>query len=443
VAEQSRALRFSQGPTQGLQPSATLSMNQRVCEMWSQGRDCYHLGFGESRFPVPQKLVEAWCANAQQRSYLPALGIEELREVIAQFYQQRFQMAVSPNQVVIGPGSKSLLYALVMALGREVILPQPSWVTYSSQALMTGKPILSVPTRSESDYCLEVELLQEKMEEAKKAGGNPDLLILNSPNNPTGTMIPANRARALAEFARQERLMVVSDEIYALVTHNRTPHVSVAHYYPEGTIVLGGLSKHLSLGGWRFGVAILPAGPAGETLRGMLQSIAECIWSCVAAPVQHAAIVAYSGDPEIDTHIDLCARMHAIRTRYLYSRLVEAGIACVEPSGAFYIYPSFNKWKKPLAEMGIESSEDLAADLLEEHGLATLAGSAFGSPPGDLCLRLSSSYLDMVTDEDADNLVEAFKADPDPDRFVENHHPGLREAATRLAVLAADLERRQ
>jgi len=427
---QPKALRFSRGPIQSLRPSATLSMNQRVREMWSQGRDCYQLGFGESRFPVPQKLVEAWCANAQQRSYLPALGIEELREVIAQFYQQRFQMDVSPGQVVVGPGSKSLLYALIMALGQEVILPQPSWVTYSSQALLTGKPVLRVPTRAESDYFPEVKLLQEKIEEARRAGGNPDLLILNSPNNPTGAMLSPDRARALAEYARQERLMVLSDEIYGLVGHNRTPHVSVAHYYPEGTIVLGGLSKHLSLGGWRFGLAILPAGPAGETLRGILQSIAESIWSCVAAPVQHAAIVAYSGDPEIDAHVDLCARMHAIRTRYLYERLVEAGIDCVEPSGAFYIYPSFNKWKRPLAEMGVRSSGDLAADLLEEHGLATLAGSAFGSPPGDLCLRLSSSYLDMVTDEDADNLVEAFRADPDPHRFIENHHPGLREAAT-------------
>jgi aspartate/methionine/tyrosine aminotransferase len=279
------------------------------------------------------------------------------------------------------------------------------------------------------------------MKESRDTGGNPDLLILNSPNNPAGTMISPEAARALAEFARQERLMVLSDEIYSLVTHDQTPHVSVAHHYPEGTIVLGGLSKHLSLGGWRLGLAILPAGPSGETLRGILRSIVQSTWSCVAAPVQHTAIVAYSGDPEIDDHIELCSRMHAIRTRYLYERLIEAGFDCVEPSGAFYIYPSFNRWKNQLAGMGIESSDDLAADLLEEHGLATLPGTVFGSPPGDLRLRLSSSFLDMTTDEEAANLVEAFRANPDPERFIETHHPGLREAATRFATVAADLER--
>lgn len=443
MTEQFSALRFSRAGIHGLNASATLSMNERVREMWSRGRDVYQLGFGESRFPVASKLAEALRANAHQRSYLPALGMRELREAIAQFYQRRFQMAVSPSQVVIGPGSKSLLCALVMALGEGVILPQPSWVSYSSQAHMMGKPVLRVPTRFEYGYCPEVELLREKMEEDKEERGNPDLLILNSPHNPTGTMMPPDRVQALAEFARKERLMVLSDEIYALVTHGRISHVSVAHHYPEGTIVLGGLSKHLSLGGWRLGLAILPAGRTGETLRRALQNIAESIWSCVTAPVQYAALIAYSNDPEIDSYIDLCARMHAIRTHYLYDRLVEAGIACVEPSGAFYIYPGFNKWKKPLAAMGIKNCDDLATHLLEEYELATLAGSAFGSPPGDLSLRLSSSYLDTGTDEKAANLVEAFKEDPDPQRFIQDHHPGLREAATRLAEFASDLQRNQ
>jgi aspartate/methionine/tyrosine aminotransferase len=415
-------------------------MNERVREMRAVGQDVYQLGFGESRFPLHPKLAAALRDNVDQCSYLPAIGIRELRQAVARFYQRKFDLPVSTAQVVTGPGSKSLLYALVLALGEELILPQPSWVSYAPQAHILGKPVLWVPLRPECDYCLDVGVLRQRMEEAKEEWGNPELLIVNSPHNPTGTMLPPDAVKALADFARQEQLMVLSDEIYALVAHGRVPHVSMAQHYPEGTIVLGGLSKHMSVGGWRFGVAILPAGRTGEALRRALENIAGSIWSCASAPIQHAALVAYSDDGDIDEYMDLCTAMHSIRTRYLYDRLVEAGIRCVEPSGAFYLYPDFHKWRRPLAARGVRDSDDLALYLLEEYGLATLSGSAFGSPPQDLCLRLSSSYLDVGTDEQAANLVEVFREDPDPERFIENHHPRLREAASRLAAFAASLQ---
>jgi aspartate/methionine/tyrosine aminotransferase len=416
-------------------------MNERVREMWQQGRTVYHLGFGESRFPVPAPVAEALRSNAHQRSYLPAVGMIQLREAIARFYRRRFLMDVSAQQVVIGPGSKSLLYALIMALGHKVILPQPSWVSYSSQALLAGKPVLTTPMHSECGYCLDVELVQERLEEDRATGGNPDLLVVNTPHNPTGTMMSPDEAGALGELARAEKLTVVCDEIYALVTHGRVPHASVAQHYPEGSIVLGGLSKQLSLGGWRFGLAILPPGRAGETLRQTLQNIAQSIWSCVAAPVQHAALVAYGDSPEIDDYVKLCACMHAHRTQYLYTRLAEAGIDCIQPAGAFYVYPSFRKWSEPLAAKGVNTSDDLAAFLLERYELAALPGTAFGSPPSELSLRLSSSYLDAETDEGADRLVKAFEEDPDPRRFISEFHPGLQEAAARFAEFAAELER--
>jgi aspartate/methionine/tyrosine aminotransferase len=423
-----------------LKVSATLSMNERVTEMRAAGQEVFHLGFGESRFPVHPKLAEALRSNIHRRSYLPSLGICELREAIAQFYQQKFQLAVFPNQVVVGPGSKSLLYALVMALGEELILTQPSWVSYAPQAHILGKPVLWVPLLPEHGYELNVDLLRQKMEEEKEEWGNPELLVVNSPHNPTGTMLSPEKVKALADFARSEQLMVLSDEIYALTAYGQVPHVSMAKHYPEGTIVLGGLSKHLSLGGWRFGVAILPAGRTGEALRRALQNIAGSIWSSAASPIQYAALAAYN-DPEIDAYIDLCTQMHAVRTRYLYDRLADTGIPCIEPSGAFYIYPSFNKWKKALASLGVKTADDLALYLLDKYELATLPSTAFGSNPSDLSLRLSSSYLDMGTDEKAENLVEVFEANGDPERFIQDHHPRLREAATRLAEFAADLSK--
>jgi aspartate aminotransferase len=443
VTERFRPFRFSRAGIRGLKVSATLEMNERVRDMWDAGQDVYHLAFGESRFPVHPKLVEALQTNANRRSYLPALGIRELREAIARFYQQKFQMPISPSQVAVGPGSKSLLYALVMALGEEVILPQPSWVSYAPQAHILGKPVLWVPMGAEQGYQLEIDVLRQNMEEDKEEWGNPEVLVVNSPHNPTGTMLSPQRVRALADFAREEQLMVLSDEIYALVTHGTVPHVSVAQHYPEGTVVLGGLSKHLSLGGWRFGLAILPAGRVGEALRRALQNIAGSIWSSVSAPVQYAAVVAYSGDLEIDQYVSTCAQMHAARTHYLYQELIRAGISCAEPAGAFYLYPSFNHWRVALAAKGVQTSDDLAIYLLERYALASLPGSAFGSPPEDLCLRLSSSYLDAGTDEKASALVEAYVTDPDRERFVQNHHPRLREAAARLAELATDLGKDQ
>jgi len=253
-------------------------------------------------------------------------------------------------------------------------------------------------------------------------------------------MLPPHKVQALADFAREEQLMVLSDEIYALIAHGQIRHVSVAHYYPEGTVVLGGLSKHLSLGGWRFGLAILPAGRTGEALRRALKNIAGSIWSCVSAPVQYAALVAYSNDPDVDAYVDQCTRIHGIRTRYLYRRLVEADIPCVEPSGAYYVFPSFRKWKEPLAARGVHSCTDLSTYLLEKYELAALPGSDFGCRSEELCLRLSSSYLDAGTDEKAAALVEIFKEDPDPERFIENHHPRLREATARFAQFVTDLE---
>jgi aspartate/methionine/tyrosine aminotransferase len=199
------------------------------------------------------------------------------------------------------------------------------------------------------------------------------------------------------------------------------------------------LSKHLSLGGWRFGVAILPPGKAGKALREAVQTVASSVWSCVTAPVQYAAMVAYSNDPEIDDYISRCTAIHAIRTRYLYDVLAELEIPCVAPTGAFYLFPTLKKWQTQLAKRGVTTAEELALYLLENFGLATLPGSAFNCAPEQLCLRLSTSYIDAGTDEKGAALIEAFQADPDPDRFLENYHPRLRQVAGRLADFVNDL----
>jgi aspartate/methionine/tyrosine aminotransferase len=435
-----RPFRFSRSGLKGLKPSPTLSMNDRVQEMRAAGREVYHLGFGESRFQVHPLVAKALQDNAQQRSYLPALGIPELRQTIATFYERHFNLPVAANQVVIGPGSKSLLYALLVALDGDIIMPTPAWSSYQDLATLSGRLLLEVPMDPGDDYRLDVNRLQGAMSEAAEQWRRPDLLLFSTPHNPTSTTLSLEETQKLTDFARDRELMILSDEIYGMVTYDSAGHVSPAHTYADGTIVFGGLSKHMSLGGWRFGVAILPPTAAGVALERALKAIAGCIWSCVTAPVQFAAQVAYGDNPQVAAYMQACTEMHAARTRYLYDALLEFGVSCPEPRAAFYLYPSFARWRKPLAARGVFTCQDLGHYLLENYEIAVLPGATFGDDPHALSLRLSTSFLDMETDEQAQSITTGFYDDPDADRFIHNQHPRLREVASRLADFVTELE---
>jgi aspartate/methionine/tyrosine aminotransferase len=439
VVERFKPIRFSRAGIRGLKASATIAINDRVREIWDAGQNVYHLAFGESRFPIHPRIAQALGDNAARRSYTSAVGIRELRQAIAQDYRRRFDLDIDSSQVVVGPGSKSLIFASLMALGEEVIIPQPSWVSYAPQTHILAKPVTFVPTRPEVNFELELDVLEERIHESRENWGNPEVFIVNSPKNPTGTMMRPEKVEALAGFAREHELMVLSDEIYALTAFTKIPHISIGKHYPEGTVVFGGLSKSLPLGGWRLGTAIMPKGKGGRALGHAISNIASNIWTCVTAPVQYAALIAYSGDPEIEDYIDICRRMHAIRTRYLYQTMVRLGVPCEEPAGAFYVFPCFERWREPLAARGVRNDEDLAFYLIDNYEIATLPGSEFHSAQ-DLCLRVSSSYIDAATDEKADALLAGFMEDPDPERFIQNHHPRLKKVAERFGEFIADLE---
>ena len=243
----------------------------------------------------------------------------------------------------------------------------------------------------------------------------------------------------IAEVCRATNTLVLSDEIYALTAHGHTPHVSIARFYPEGTVVLGGLSKHLSLGGWRMGVAIVPTGPAGQQLLAAVNKIGGEIWSCVTAPVQYAAVAAYADDPEILDYIAECTHLHTARTQHLWRAISELDIPCARPDGGFYLYPNFDGWREALAAKSIHSSDDLARHLLDEWRIATLPSTAFGSPPEELSLRLSSSYVDMESDEQAEALLDRHHAGVDADSLLRDHHPAMAGAIANLRAFLASL----
>ncbi|MCB8962185.1 MAG: aminotransferase class I/II-fold pyridoxal phosphate-dependent enzyme [Ardenticatenales bacterium] len=415
--------------------SATLAINERVRELWATGETVYHLGFGESRFPVPELLVEALHANAQRRAYLPVQGLPALREAAAAYYSQRLGQTFGPDQVLVGPGSKGLLFALQMALDADLIMPSPTWVSYAPQAELLGRQVIRFNASAEAGYQWTLDDLAAALRQVERPGR---LLVLNTPNNPTGLLLSGAFLQELADFCRQEQIIVLSDEIYGLINHGRQPHESMARYYPEGTVVTTGLSKHLSLGGWRLGVALLP--PDQPALLRAMTTVAGELWSTASAPIQYAAVTAYSGKPAIEQYIAECGAIHTERTQHIWSWLGELGIRCPQPDGAFYLMPDFNQYRAQLARRGVTTSAELASFLLEEYRIATLPGSAFGLPPAELSLRLSSSFIDMENDAAAATTLAAWRSSEPAETILTNHQPMTTQMLGQLETLMGDLK---
>ena len=233
----------------GLNQSATLLINERSNELIKQGKTVYKLGLGQSPFPVPDSVQEALRRNAHQKDYLPVMGLLPLREAIADFNFRHQKIKCTADDIMIGPGSKELIFILQLVYYGELIIPTPSWVSYSPQARIAGRHVTWVPTVEENDW----RLSAEKLDLVCRSDPNrPRVVILNYPSNPTGSTYPKANLKRVAEVARKYNLILISDEIYGLLDHSGE-HISIAGYYPEGTIISSGLSKWAGAGGWRLG----------------------------------------------------------------------------------------------------------------------------------------------------------------------------------------------
>ncbi|MDX1521991.1 MAG: aminotransferase class I/II-fold pyridoxal phosphate-dependent enzyme [Anaerolineae bacterium] len=423
-----------------LKVSSTLAINTKINELLAARQPVYHLGFGESRFPVHPKILAALLEHASERSYLPVAGLPALREAIAGHARRCFGLEVEAGQIIVGSGSKSLLFAAIQALPGDMLLPSPSWVSYDKQAYLTGKAVHWIPTSAADQFCLTATDFQAGIAAARAAGQRPGILVLNSPNNPTGVMYPPELLARLAEVAKAENVVIISDEIYALTAYGQTPHRSMARYYPDGTVVTSGLSKHLSLGGWRLGYAIVPPNEFGQHLHQQMAAIASNIWTTAAAPVQHAAVVAYGDLPDIEAYVQTCATIHGLVTGYLYEVLTALGVPCPQPSGGFYLYPSFAPWRAALAgRHSVHTSDDLAHFLLDEEHIATLPGTDFGANPNELTLRLATSYLYALDDADGETLLATYRQGLPRDQFLQAACPKVIEVGERFRSFITSL----
>ncbi len=378
---------------QGLASSPTLAINEAVAARKAAGQSIIHLGFGEASFPLHPLLDEAFKRAARQTSYAPVLGLSPLRRAIADYLRRTRGLDISPEFVAVAPGSKPLLYALLQVLEGDVLLPSPSWVSYAPQARLANRRVYIVEADPRDHHRLTRAALAETLARARREGGDPRILVINTPSNPTGGMWAREDSEAVAAWAREEGITLISDEIYAELAHGWREHYSPARFYPEGCIVTGGLSKAFSAGGWRLGYAAIPGGEAGRRLVSSLGALASEIWSSASTPVMEAAITAYSPNNELAAYVRASALLHGHATSRLHETLVSLGALCPRPAGAFYLYPDFAPWRSALHQRGITTVDQLARHLIDAWGIAALPATAFGEQPDALRLRLATSML--------------------------------------------------
>ena len=374
-----------------VQPSLTLAITAKAKAMKADGINVCSFSAGEPDFDTPAHIREAAKAaldNGKTR-YGPALGEPRLREAIAHKLQQDNKLNFKAENIAVTNGGKQSLFNLMMALlssGDEVIIPAPYWVSYPEMVKLGGGTPVIVKTDASSGFRITPEQLREAITP------NTKLLVLNSPSNPTGMVYTPDEIRALAEVVVEADIWVVSDEIYEKVLYDGAEHLSIGAVSPEAfarTIISNGFAKAYAMTGWRVGYL---AGPV-ELMKGV-STIQSQSTSNVCTFAQYGAIAA------LEESQDCVAEMlkaFAKRRTYMLGRLnAMPGVSCVQPNGAFYMFPN-------IGQVGIPSL-DFCDELLEKHHVATIPGIAFGA---DDCIRMSYA-TDLTTIEQGLDRLETF-----------------------------------
>jgi len=338
-----------------------------------QGREIVHLEIGEPDFDTPAHIKEAAkrALDAGATHYGPSAGLPELREAIAKQIAETRGIEVSPDEIVVTPGAKPIMFFTILALvnrGDEVIYPNPGFPIYESVIDFVGGVRVPIPLLEESGFGFDMAEFERRVSRKTR------LIVLNSPQNPTGGVLSAEEIGRIAEIARRFRIPVLADEIYNRFLYEGS-FASIASLpgMKELTIILDGFSKAYAMTGWRLGYGVMPP-PLAEQLTRLMTNSA----SCTATFVQLAGVAALQGDQS-----ESYAMVEEFRRRR--DLIVDGlnrlpGVSCVRPRGAFYVFPNVKGLKRP--------SKEIATYLLDEAGVALLWGSAFGEF-GEGYLRLS------------------------------------------------------
>ena len=360
-----------------LKPSATLAINEECNRLKKEGKKVYKFGFGQSPFPIPESIISALKTNAGKHTYLPMQGLEELRTAIANYLKNNNNYDFKKEDIVIGPGTKELMFLIQIVFQGEILLPAPSWVSYQPQAIIAKNKVHWIETTSNSNWFPTAEQLEKKI---KTISNKNLLLFINSPNNPSGAVL--KNFEEIAKIARKYKLIILSDEIYSQLTFDGQ-YKSISNFYPEGTIVSTGLSKWCGAGGWRLGFFAIPN--QLDKLKNSLKILCSESFTSVSAPIQYAAIEAYKGNHS--NYLDNVKKILSFTGKYVYENLKSNVINVTKPEGGFYLFPEFTNAK-------FSSSSEMCKDILRKTGVALLPGSDFGLNKNKMLARLSYTDFD-------------------------------------------------
>lgn len=378
-----------------IKPSPTMAVSALANRMKAKGIDVINFGVGEPDYDTPDYIKEAAkkAIDDNFTRYTASSGILELREAISAKLKKDNDIICNPRDILVSPGAKASIINVLMAIcdpRDEVIIPSPCWVSYTAQVEMVD----ALPKLIRTTYSTKFKLTPKQLEEKISEISNPKALILNSPNNPTGTIYSRRTLEHIAEICLENNILMISDEIYEKLIYDGKKHLSVASIseeIKENTVVINGVSKAYAMTGWRLGYS---AGPTDIIKKA--SSIQAHTTSCVNSMTQKAAVAALTGKND---RVNEMRDKFQERRNYLVEKLNEIEfVKCPLPKGAFYAFP-YIKHYLTHNNKGITNSVGLCKYLLEDYHVALVPGSAFGD---DRYVRFS--YANSTS-----NIVEGVK----------------------------------
>jgi aspartate aminotransferase len=367
-----------------LAPEGAYQMFARAIELEAKGHEIIHMEIGQPDFPTLKNIVKAGISAIEQghTRYSPSGGLRSLRQTLAEYAGECRNIEIQASQVVVGPGAKPALFFPTMALihpGDEVIYPDPGFPTYPAMIGVAGGIPVPVPLLEDTDFSIDLEKLDNLVNSRTR------MIILNSPSNPTGGVLPLSTLEHIAQIAIQHDIWVLSDEIYSRIAYDDQSVLSIATLpgMAERTVICDGFSKTYAMTGWRLGFGIMP-----ESLAERVELLLTHAIGCTATFTQYAGIEAIEGPQD---QVDSVVAMYQHRRDLLVEGLNSIpGVRCRTPQGAFYAFPNVSSFGR--------ESEWLANYLLEEAGVAVLPGTSFGKNGMGfirLCFAINASIIEL------------------------------------------------
>ena len=366
--------------------------------------DFHNFILGQSPFPVFEGLKEGLSQSVKKSFYAPYDGVNELKTAIQSFYEYYLNLKIHEDRILLGYGTKHIMSLLFEMLEGHFILPVPAWVGYEPLLKMKEKEYSKIILKHEEAYKISPYLLDEVLSQIN----DQTILILNNPHNPTGAIYSEKELLALKEVLLKYQTIVISDEIYALLTFNKTDFASMSEVYPERTFMTNGVSKDRSAAGYRLGVCVFPSEHT-QLLKNTYHKIIANTFTNISTPIQYAAIKGYTPSKELTDYLRITNSIHSLAAESIYEAAIKIPQAIVsKPYGGFYLTINLNAYKTLFINNHIYKVSNLTERLLESpYYVACVGGDSIGLSEDDFTLRIA------FIDYDGAQLFEMIKNNRD------------------------------